>query len=99
MPRTASGRTTKIWRDGRLVNWKDATIHVMSHVVHYGSSVFEGLRCYATPDGPSVFRVQDHMRPLLDSCRIHRIPVPYSLTELVHACLGTVAANRLSSVI
>ncbi len=96
MPRTASGRTTKIWRDGRLVNWKDATIHVMSHVVHYGSSVFEGLRCYATPDGPSIFRVEDHMRRLLDSCRIHRIPVRYSLAELVQACLGTVAANRLS---
>jgi hypothetical protein len=61
MPRTVSGRTTKIWRDGRLVNWKDATIHVMSHLVHYGSSVFEGLRRYATPDGPSVFRVVDRI--------------------------------------
>ncbi len=89
------GRTTKIWRDGALVNWEDATIHVMSHVVHYGSSVFEGIRCYETPQGPAVFRLRDHMRRLHDSCRIYRIPLPHSVDDLVQATLDTVAANEL----
>jgi branched-chain amino acid aminotransferase len=90
-----SGRTTKIWRDGQLVNWDDANIHVMSHVVHYGSSVFEGVRCYDTPAGGAVFRLRDHMRRLLDSCRIYRIPMRHSLDELVQAVVDTVAANEL----
>ena len=92
---TSSGRTDKIWRDGALVSWEDATIHVMSHVVHYGSSVFEGIRCYETPQGPAVFRLRDHMRRLHDSCRIYRIPMRHSVDELVQATLDTVAANDL----
>jgi len=91
----ASGRTTKIWRDGQLINWDDATIHVMSHVVHYGSSVFEGLRCYETPSGGAVFRLHDHMRRLADSCKIYRIPLPHSVDDLVQGALDTVAANEL----
>jgi branched-chain amino acid aminotransferase len=91
----SSGRTDKIWRDGALVSWEDATIHVMSHVVHYGSSVFEGVRCYETPQGPAVFRLRDHMRRLHDSCRIYRIPMRHSVDELVQATLDTVAANEL----
>lgn len=89
------GRTSKIWRDGRLVNWEDATIHVMSHVVHYGSSIFEGLRCYETPSGGAIFRAREHMRRLVDSCRIYRIPLQYSVDQLVQACVDTVAANEL----
>jgi branched-chain amino acid aminotransferase len=89
------GRTAKIWRDGALVNWEDATIHVMSHVVHYGSSVFEGIRCYETPQGPAVFRLRDHARRLADSCRIYRIPLSHSVDDLVQATLDTVAANEL----
>jgi branched-chain amino acid aminotransferase len=89
------GRTAKIWRDGSLVSWDDATIHVMSHVVHYGSSIFEGVRCYETPQGPAVFRLRDHMRRLLDSCRIYRIPMRHSVDDLVQATLDTVAANEL----
>jgi branched-chain amino acid aminotransferase len=89
------GRTSKIWRDGRLVNWEDATIHVMSHVVHYGSSIFEGLRCYETPTGGAIFRAREHMRRLVDSCRIYRIPLQYSEDQLVQACIDTVAANEL----
>ncbi len=85
----------RIWRDGKFVNWEDATIHVMSHVVHYGSSVFEGVRCYETPQGPAVFRLRDHMRRLHDSCRIYRIPMRHSVDELVQATLDTVAANEL----
>jgi branched-chain amino acid aminotransferase len=90
-------RTSKIWRDGRLIEWEDATIHVMSHVVHYGSSVFEGIRCYETPGGPAIFRLQDHMRRLLDSARIYRIPVSHSVDDLVQAAVDTVAANELPS--
>ena len=62
----------RIWRDGKFVDWEDATIHVMSHVVHYGSSVFEGIRCYETPNGPAVFRLGSHMRRFEDAGEIRR---------------------------
>ncbi len=91
----SAGRTSKIWRDGQFVNWNDCTIHVMSHVVHYGSSVFEGLRCYETPAGGAIFRLQDHMRRLLDSAKIYRMPVKYSIETLAQACVDTVGANEL----
>ncbi len=95
MADASSGRTDKIWRDGELVNWEDATLHVMSHVVHYGSSVFEGIRCYDTPNGGAVFRLREHMRRLLDSARIYRMPLRYSVDDLVQATVDTVAANDL----
>jgi branched-chain amino acid aminotransferase len=95
MTAPTSGRTQQIWRDGQLVAWEDATIHVMSHVVHYGSSVFEGVRCYETPGGPAIFRVREHMRRLLDSCKIYRIPLRWTVDELVQATVDTVAANEL----
>lgn len=85
----------RIWRDGQFVNWEDATVHVMSHVVHYGSSVFEGVRCYATPEGPAIFRVEDHMRRLADSCRIYRMPLRHSMETLVQGCIDTVTENEL----
>ena len=85
----------RIWRDGQFVNWEDATIHVMSHVVHYGSSVFEGIRAYATPGGPAIFRLDDHMRRFADSCRIYRMPLSHSHDALVQACIDTVAENEL----
>ncbi len=85
----------RIWRDGKFVSWDDATIHVMSHVVHYGSSVFEGVRCYATPEGPAIFRLADHMRRLADSCRIYRMPLEHSTETLVQAAIDTVAENEL----
>ena len=91
----SAGRTAKIWRDGELVKWEDATIHVMSHVVHYGSSVFEGIRCYETPSGGAVFRLRDHMRRLHDSCTIYRMPMRWSVEELMQATVDTVAANDL----
>ncbi|HEX5439101.1 MAG TPA: branched-chain amino acid transaminase [Gemmatimonadaceae bacterium] len=90
-----SGRTTKIWRDGQMVNWEDATIHVMSHVVQYGSNVFEGIRCYDTPAGPALFRLSEHIRRLHDSCTIYRMSLPYSIPALVQACVETVSANEL----
>ena len=91
----SAGRTAKIWRDGELVNWEDATIHVMSHVVHYGSSVFEGIRCYETPAGGAIFRLRDHMRRLHDSCTIYRMPMRWSVDELMQAAVDTVAGNDL----
>jgi len=91
----SSGRTTLIWRDGQLVPWEQATLHVMSHVIHYGSSVFEGIRCYDTPGGPAVFRLREHMRRLRDSCKIYRMPMRWSLDELCQGTVDLVAANEL----
>ncbi|MFN8571673.1 MAG: branched-chain amino acid transaminase [Gemmatimonadaceae bacterium] len=97
MAKGKTGRVAKIWRDGELVNWDDANIHVISHVAHYGSGVFEGIRCYETPQGGAVFRLADHMQRLLDSCRIYRMPIEYSLEQLVQATVDSVAANDLRS--
>ena len=91
----ADGRTTRIWRDGEFVLWEDATIHVMSHALHYGAGMFEGIRCYETPAGPAVFRLKEHIRRLVESCRIYRIPLEHSAETLVQACVDTVAANEL----
>jgi branched-chain amino acid aminotransferase len=95
MTERTSGRTAKIWRDGQLVNWEDATIHVMSHVVHYASSVFEGIRCYGTPAGPAIFRLPEHVRRLRESCKIYRMTLPFTDEALIQACLDTVSANEL----
>ena len=92
---SAKGPTARIWRDGTFVDWADATLHVMSHVVHYGSGVFEGIRCYETPAGGAVFRLRDHMRRLHDSARIYRLPLRWSVDELMQATVDTVAANGL----
>ncbi|MFQ3662316.1 MAG: branched-chain amino acid transaminase [Chloroflexaceae bacterium] len=86
-----------IWFNGKLVPWNEARIHVMAHVVHYGSSFFEGIRCYETPRGPAIFRLTPHMRRLIDSARIYRTTVPYTLEQLVAAVKETVQANRLRS--
>jgi branched-chain amino acid aminotransferase len=86
-------KTEKVWHNGRFIAWDDATIHVMSHVVHYGSSVFEGVRCYAPPSGPAIFRAQEHMQRLIDSARIYRIEVPFTRDEIVAAMLELVKKN------
>ena len=86
-------KTDKIWHNGELIAWEEATIHVMSHVVHYGSSVFEGVRCYAPPQGPAIFRAPEHMQRLLDSAKIYRIDVDYSVEELIAAMADLVRAN------
>jgi branched-chain amino acid aminotransferase len=82
-----------IWHNGKLIPWDEATIHVMSHVIHYGSSVFEGIRCYALPSGPAIFRAEEHMQRLLDSAKVYRIPVDFTREELVAAMLETVGSN------
>lgn len=97
MATTQSGPGSLIWRDGRLIPYAEATLHVMSHVVHYGSAMFEGIRCYRTPTGTAAFRLVDHMRRLADSCRIYGIPLAYSRDELCAAAIETVAANRLEA--
>ena len=90
-------QTTKsIWHNGRIIEWEKAQIHVMSHVVHYGSSVFEGLRCYARPEGPGIFRLQEHMQRLLDSARIYRMPIGYTLEELCSGVVDLVEANGVA---
>ncbi len=88
--------TKNIWHNGRMIGWEQAQIHVMSHVVHYGSSVFEGLRCYAQPDGAGVFRLEEHMQRLLDSAKIYRMPIPYTLEELCSAVVDVVEANGVA---
>jgi branched-chain amino acid aminotransferase len=87
--------TEKIWMDGELVDWDDARIHVLTHSLHYGCGVFEGIRAYPTDDGPAAFRLTDHIRRLLESARIFMIDVPFGLEELVAATKQTVAVNGL----
>jgi branched-chain amino acid aminotransferase len=87
--------TEKIWYNGRLIAWDEAKIHVLSHVVSYGSSVFEGVRCYETEQGPAVFRAQDHARRLLDSAKIYRMEVPYSIDQLTAGMLEIIRQNKL----
>jgi branched-chain amino acid aminotransferase len=86
-------KTDKIWHNGKLINWDDATLHVMSHVVHYGSSVFEGIRCYELPTGPAIFRAVEHMQRLVDSAKVYRMDLPFTRDELVRAMVETIAHN------
>ena len=88
--------TGKIWHNGNLIPWEKATIHVMSHVIHYGSSVFEGIRCYGQPSGAAVFRLPEHMQRLLDSAKIYRMPLPYSLEQLSNAVVELIEANEVA---
>jgi branched-chain amino acid aminotransferase len=88
--------TEKIWRNGQLIPWEQANIHVMSHVVHYGSSVFEGIRCYGQPSGAAIFRLPEHMQRLLDSGKIYRMVLPYTLDELCAAVVDVVENNGVA---
>jgi len=86
-------KTEKIWHNGKFIPWDEATLHVMSHVVNYGSSVFEGIRCYALPAGPAIFRAQEHMQRLLDSARIYRIDVDFTRDELIRGLVELIKSN------
>lgn len=88
-------QTELIWMNGELINWEDAKIHVLSHVVHYGSSVFEGLRVYKTANGPAAFRLEDHTTRLFNSAKIYRMIIPFTEDEINQACLDVVGANGL----
>ncbi len=86
-------KTENIWHNGKMIPWEDAKVHVMAHVIHYGSSVFEGVRCYAPPSGPAIFRAEEHMDRLLDSAKVYRMEVSYSREELVKAMVELIRAN------
>ena len=87
-----------IWFNGKLIPWKEATVHVMSHAIHYGSSVFEGIRAYNTPDqGTCVFRLNEHNQRLFDSAKIYRMTIPFTLDEINQATIDTIAKNNLKS--
>jgi len=88
-------KAEKIWFDGKFVDWDDAKIHVLSHVVHYGTSLFEGMRCYNTSRGPAVFRLGRHVERMFDSCKIYRIEIPYSREQISDAVLETIRVNNL----
>jgi len=90
-------KTDKIWMDGALVDWDDAKIHVLTHTLHYGSGVFEGIRAYPTARGPAVFRLTDHMQRLHDSALLLHMDLPYSVEELVEATKLTIRANHVDS--
>jgi branched-chain amino acid aminotransferase len=87
----------KIWMDGKLVDWKDATIHVLTHGLHYGSGVFEGIRAYNTKRGPAVFRLPDHIRRLFRSAHVYHMQIPYTQEELIQACRETIRANGIAA--
>jgi branched-chain amino acid aminotransferase len=89
--------TSKIWHNGRFIDWNDAKIHVLSHVTSYGSSVFEGIRCYATTSGPAIFRAREHVRRLHDSAKIYRIDIPHSIDEICSALTEVVRVNGMES--
>ena len=88
--------TQNIWHNGSLIPWDKAQIHVMSHVVHYGSSVFEGIRCYTQPGGAGIFRLPEHMQRLLHSAKIYRMPIPYTVDQLCAAVVDVVETNGVA---
>jgi branched-chain amino acid aminotransferase len=90
-------KVEKIWMDGELVDWDEANIHILTHTLHYGSGVFEGIRAYETERGPAVFRLRDHLRRMFDSAKLLHIDVPFSLEQLVEATRETVRVNNVDS--
>jgi branched-chain amino acid aminotransferase len=92
---TSLPKVDKIWMDGSLVDWDDAQVHVLTHALHYGSGVFEGIRCYETADGPAVFRLTEHMERLERSAKMMRMEPTFSVEQMVEATKQTIAANNL----
>jgi branched-chain amino acid aminotransferase len=90
-------KSDQIWMNGKLVPWDDAKVHIGVHALHYGSAVFEGLRCYSTPEGPAVFRLDAHTDRLYNSAKIYRMDLPYPAAEVNQAVLDTVAANKMDA--
>jgi branched-chain amino acid aminotransferase len=87
--------TKTIWFDGKFVPWDDAKIHVLTHALHYGYAMFEGIRCNDTPDGPAIFRLREHIDRLFDSAKVYRMQLPYTKEQLTDACLDLVRENGL----
>jgi len=90
------GESEWIWRDGSLVKWQDATVHVLAHSVQFGSAVFEGIRCYPTPKGPAIFRLREHLKRMLNSCKIYRMDPPWTIDQLVEAHREVVRKNGIA---
>jgi len=90
-------KTDKIWHNGKFVNWDEAQVHVISHVISYGSAVFEGIRCYKTPSGPAIFRLREHMQRLINSGRIYRMELPFTVDELTKAAVEVVRVNKMEA--
>ncbi len=90
-----SVKADKIWMDGKLVPWDEANVHVLTHTLHYGLGVFEGIRCYETPEGPAIFRLHEHVERLLKSASIFQMEIPYSHDEICEAIAATVKENNL----
>jgi branched-chain amino acid aminotransferase len=90
-------KTEKIWHNGKFVPWDAATVHVTSHVVSYGSAVFEGIRCYQTPNGPAIFRLRDHMQRLIDSAKIYRMSFDFDAEQLSDAAVELVRVNKMGA--
>src|SRR5581483_3292722 len=90
-------KTEKIWRNGEWINWDDATLHVLSHVVGYGSAVFEGIRCYDTKQGPAIFRLREHMQRLVNSARIYRMELPYTVDDFSNIATELVRRNKMNA--
>jgi branched-chain amino acid aminotransferase len=86
-----------VWMNGSIVPWKDATLHVSAHALHYGSGVFEGIRCYDTQDGPSVFRLREHMQRLFSSAKFYDMDIPYTVEQLEHAICDVISRNEFRS--
>ena len=86
-------KTEKIWFNGRLVNWDDAKVHVLAHGLHYGTGVFEGMRCYATDDGPAVFRLDAHLDRFYQSADLYELAIPYSKDALAEATLELIQSE------
>ena len=89
--------TATIWKNGKFIKWEDATTHVLTHALHYGTAVFEGIRAYHTSKGPAIFRAKEHFERLLDSAKIYQIPIKYSVSELTKATADLVKKNKLAS--
>lgn len=84
-----------VWMNGRLVDFEQATVHVMAHALHYGSGLFEGIRCYQTAAGPAIFRLQEHLKRLENSCKVYRMEIPYTREQMTQACFDAVRSNGL----
>lgn len=93
----AGPKSSFIWMNGKMIAWDDATVHVGAHALHYGSSVFEGMRAYSTPKGSAIFCLGPHIDRLFDSCKIYRMPVPFTREQISDACIKVVRENKLAS--
>ncbi|MBV8665710.1 MAG: branched-chain amino acid transaminase, partial [Burkholderiaceae bacterium] len=94
---TMSDRDGKIWKDGQMVEWRDATVHVLTHTLHYGMGVFEGVRAYKTPDGTAIFRLREHTQRLFNSAKIFQMNIPFDMETIMQAQRDVVRANQLES--